>query len=181
MPLVSVPWMALCCCHNARGQAVRSLTTGELQASLNRHHPHHRPAHRQLTCQQFLPPPDCPIFDSGLDNFTLTLTLIIRCTCKHVIRRQVVLGKLYLCMLLNTYSYLNYSQCTHVDITKYLDRLLETLAPYNSPASVSLSNPQKQVRSVAVFVFGISLHLCILFKCSPKLHRNILLYSCVCL
>lgn len=42
------PYMALCCCYNARGQAVRSLTTGELQASLNLHHP----VHRELTSQQ---------------------------------------------------------------------------------------------------------------------------------
>ena len=37
------PCMALCCCHNARGQAMRSLSTGELQAWLNLDHPHHHP------------------------------------------------------------------------------------------------------------------------------------------
>lgn len=46
--LLSVPCMALCCCHNTRGQAMRSLTTGDLQAWLNPNHPHHHPTLSKL-------------------------------------------------------------------------------------------------------------------------------------
>lgn len=53
-----VPCMALCCGHNTRGQAMRSHSTGELQAWPNLHHPH-RTRDKQ-SCS--LPPPARYIF-----------------------------------------------------------------------------------------------------------------------
>lgn len=59
-----VPCMALCCGHNTRGQAMRSHSTGELQAWPNLHHPHRTqdkqscgpppPAHYIFSCHTAL-------------------------------------------------------------------------------------------------------------------------------
>lgn len=106
---LSIPCMALCYSHNGRGQAMRSLSTGELQAWLNLDHPHRHPVHRGLTA---VSPPPAQYFCSAQTN-SLTCPCKPQDTHTNIIFQKFILARLLACRLVQIATIIRPHQWIH--------------------------------------------------------------------